>query len=140
MIFLTILESAPGVLFDPWNDDLSRAGSRRAPNLPLRAELAQVAAEFNMLSVPVLSPGSLRLRLTDGDSHARSVYLQLVGSRPSNGRMVRALIEEIALAYGVDTSRIRLAGGAEFLATSCCHTILELDREAALNLYRWRRR
>ena len=79
-----------------------------------------MAAEFNMLSVPVLSPGSLREpRLTDGDSYAPPLTYNWWVRARSNGRMVRALIEEIALAYGVDTSRIWLAGysgGAEFLS------------------------
>ena len=102
-------------------DHLSRVGSRLLRRAsPLRAELAQVAAEFNMLSVPVLSPGSLREpRLTDGDSYAPPLTYNWWVRARSNGRMVRALIEEIALAYGVDTSRIWLAGysgGAEFLS------------------------
>lgn len=87
---------------------------------PLRAELAQVAAEFNLLSVPVLSPGSLREpRLTDGDSYAPPLTYNWWVRARSNGRMVRALIEEIALAYKVDMSRVWLAGysgGAEFLS------------------------
>ena len=54
-------KSAPGVLFYFDGDHLSRVGSRLLRRTsPLRAELAQVAAEFNMLSVPVLAPGSLR--------------------------------------------------------------------------------
>lgn len=81
---LTESESAPGVLFYFDGDHLSRVGSRLLRRTsPLRAELAQVAAEFNMLSVPVLSPGSLREpRLTDGDSYAPPLTYQLVGSRP----------------------------------------------------------
>ena len=86
----------------------------------MRAELAQVAAEFNMLSVPVLSPGSLREpRLTDTDSYAPPLTYNWWVRARSNGRMVRALIEEISLAYGVDMSRVWLAGysgGAEFLS------------------------
>ena len=97
---LTESESAPGVLFYFDGDHLSRAGSRLLRRTsPLRAELAQVAAEFNMLSVPLTYNWWVRAR--------------------SNGRMVRALIEEIALAYGVDMSRVWLAGysgGAEFLS------------------------
>ncbi|MBF1656037.1 MAG: hypothetical protein HXO67_07580, partial [Rothia sp.] len=58
LYLLTDSESAPGVLFYFDGDHLSRAGSRLLRRTsPLRAELAQVAAEFNMLSVPVLSPG-----------------------------------------------------------------------------------
>ena len=114
-------ESAPGVLFYFDGDHLSRVGSRLLRRTsPLRAELAQVAAEFNMLSVPVLSPGSLREpRLTDTDSYAPPLTYNWWVRARSNGRMVRALIEEIALAYGVDTSRVWLAGysgGAEFLS------------------------
>lgn len=121
LYLLTDSESAPGVLFYFDGDHLSRAGSRLLRRTsPLRAELAQVAAEFNMLSVPVLSPGSLREpRLTDGDSYAPPLTYNWWVRARSNGRMVRALIEEIALAYGVDTSRIWLAGysgGAEFLS------------------------
>ena len=65
-------DSAPGVLFYFDGDHLSRVGSRLLRRTsPLRTELAQVAAEFNMLSVPVLSPGSLREpRLTDAGSYA----------------------------------------------------------------------
>lgn len=114
-------DSAPGVLFYFDGDHLSRAGScllRRTS--PLRAELAQVAAEFNMLSVPVLSPGSLREpRLTDAGSYAPPLTYNWWVRARSNGRMVRALIEEISLAYGVDMSRVWLAGysgGAEFLS------------------------
>lgn len=118
---LTESESEPGVLFYFDGDHLSRAGSRLLRRTsPLRAELAQVAAEFNMLSVPVLSPGSLREpRLTDGDSYAPPLTYNWWVRARSNGRMVRTLIEEIALAYGVDTSRIWLtgySGGAEFLS------------------------
>ena len=114
-------ESAPGVLFYFDGDHLSRAGSRLLRRTsPLRAELAKVAAEFNMLSVPVLSPGSLREpRLADGDSYAPPLTYNWWIRARSNGRMVRALIEEIALAYKVDMSRIWLAGysgGAEFLS------------------------
>ena len=114
-------ESAPGVLFYFDGDHLSRVGSRLLRRTsPLRTELAQVAAEFNMLSVPVLSPGSLREpRLTDTDSYAPPLTYNWWVRARSNGRMVRALIEEIALAYGVDTSRVWLAGysgGAEFLS------------------------
>ena len=79
-----------------------------------------MAAEFNLLSVPVLSPGSLREpRLTDGDSYAPPLTYNWWVRARSNGRMVRALIEEIALAYKVDMSRVWLAGysgGAEFLS------------------------
>lgn len=114
-------ESAPGVLFYFDGDHLSRAGSRLLRRAsPLRAELAQVAAEFNMLSVPVLSPGSLREpHLTDAGSYAPPLTYNWWVRARSNGRMVRALIEEIALAYGVDMSRVWLAGysgGAEFLS------------------------
>lgn len=114
-------ESAPGVLFYFDGDHLSRVGSRLLRrDSPLRAELAQVAAEFNMLSVPVLSPGSLREpRLADGDSYAPPLTYNWWVRARSNGRMVRALIEEIALAYKVDMSRVWLAGysgGAEFLS------------------------
>lgn len=114
-------ESAPGVLFYFDGDYLSRAGSRLLRRTsPLRAELAQVAAEFNMLSVPVLSPGSLREpRLTDAGSYAPPLTYNWWVRARSNGRMVRALIEEIALAYKVDMSRVWLAGysgGAEFLS------------------------
>lgn len=114
-------ESAPGVLFYFDGDHLSRAGSRLLRRTsPLRTELAQVAAEFNMLSVPVLSPGSLREpRLKDADSYAPPLTYNWWVRARSNGRMVRALIEEIALAYGVDMSRVWLAGysgGAEFLS------------------------
>ena len=114
-------ESAPGVLFYFDGDHLSRAGSRLLRRTsPLRAELAQVAAEFNMLSVPVLSPGSLREpRLKDADSYAPPLTYNWWVRARSNGRMVRALIEEIALAYGVDMSRVWCAGysgGAEFLS------------------------
>ena len=114
-------ESVPGVLFYFDGDHLSRAGSRLLRRAsPLRAELAQVAAEFNMLSVPVLSPGSLREpRLTDAGSYAPQLTYNWWVRARSNGRMVRALIEEIALAYGVDMSRVWLAGysgGAEFLS------------------------
>ena len=114
-------ESAPGVLFYFDGDHLSRAGSRLLRRTsPLRAELAQVAAEFNMLSVPVLSPGSLREpHLTDAGSYAPPLTYNWWVRARSNGRMVRALIEEIALAYGVDMSRVWLAGysgGAEFLS------------------------
>lgn len=121
LYLLTDSESAPGVLFYFDGDHLSRAGSRLLRrDSPLRAELAQVAAEFNMLSVPVLSPGSMREpRLADGDSYAPPLTYNWWVRARSNGRMVRALIEEIALAYGVDTSRIWLAGysgGAEFLS------------------------
>ena len=112
---------APGLLLYFDGDHISRPGSRLLRRTsPLRAELAQVAAEFNMLSVPVLSPGSLREpRLADGDSYAPPLTYNWWVRARSNGRMVRALIEEIALAYGVDTSRIWLAGysgGAEFLS------------------------
>lgn len=121
LYLLTDSESAPGVLFYFDGDHLSRAGSRLLRRTsPLRAELAQVAAEFNMLSVPVLSPGSLREpRLTDGDSYAPPLTYNWWVRARSNGRMVRALIEEIALAYKVDMSRVWLAGysgGAEFLS------------------------
>ena len=114
-------ESAPGVLFYFDGDHLSRAGSRLLRRTsPLRAELAQVAAEFNMLSVPVLSPGSLREpHLTDTGSYAPPLTYNWWVRARSNGRMVRALIEEIALAYGVDMSRVWCAGysgGAEFLS------------------------
>ena len=114
-------ESAPGVLFYFDGDHLSRAGSRLLRRTsPLRAELAQVAAEFNMLSVPVLSPGSLREpRLKDDGSYAPPLTYNWWVRARSNGRMVRALIEEIALAYGVDMSRVWCAGysgGAEFLS------------------------
>ena len=114
-------ESAPGVLFYFDGDHLSRAGSRLLRRTsPLRAELAQVAAEFNMLSVPVLAPGSLREpRLKDTDSYAPPLTYNWWVRARSNGRMVRALIEEIALAYKVDMSRVWLAGysgGAEFLS------------------------
>ena len=114
-------ESAPGVLFYFDGDHLSRVGSRLLRrDSPLRAELAQVAAEFNLLSVPVLSPGSLREpRLADGDSYAPPLTYNWWVRARSNGRMVRALIEEIALAYKVDMSRVWLAGysgGAEFLS------------------------
>ena len=114
-------ESAPGVLFYFDGDHLSRVGSRLLRRTsPLRTELAQVAAEFNMLSVPVLSPGSLREpRLTDAGSYASPLTYNWWVRARSNGRMVRALIEKIALAYGVDTSRVWLAGysgGAEFLS------------------------
>ena len=114
-------KSAPGVLFYFDGDHLSRVGSRLLRrDSPLRAELAQVAAEFNMLSVPVLSPGSLREpRLTDGDSYAPPLTYNWWVRARSNGRMVRALIEEIALAYKVDMSRVWLtgySGGAEFLS------------------------
>ena len=114
-------ESAPGVLFYFDGDHLSRAGSRLLRRAsPLRAELAQVAVEFNMLSVPVLSPGSLREpRLTDAGSYAPPLTYNWWVRARSNGRMVRALIEEITLAYGVDMSRVWLAGysgGAEFLS------------------------
>ncbi len=114
-------ESAPGVLFYFDGDHLSRAGSRLLRRTsPLRAELAQVAAEFNMLSVPVLSPGSLREpHLTDAGSYAPPLTYNWWVRARSNGRMVRALIEEIALAYGVDMSRVWCAGysgGAEFLS------------------------
>ena len=114
-------ESAPGVLFYFDGDHLSRAGSRLLRRAsPLRAELAQVAAEFNMLSVPVLSPGSLREpRLKDAGSYAPPLTYNWWVRARSNGRMVRALIEEIALAYGVDMSRVWCAGysgGAEFLS------------------------
>lgn len=114
-------ESAPGVLFYFDGDHLSRAGSRLLRRTsPLRTELAQVAAEFNMLSVPVLSPGSLREpRLKDADSYAPPLTYNWWVRARSNGRMVRALIEEIALAYGVDMNRVWLAGysgGAEFLS------------------------
>ena len=114
-------ESAPGVLFYFDGDHLSRAGSRLLRRTsPLRAELAQVAAEFNMLSVPVLSPGSLREpRLTDAGSYAPPLTYNWWVRARSNGRMVRALIEKIALAYKVDMSRVWLAGysgGAEFLS------------------------
>jgi hypothetical protein len=114
-------ESAPGVLFYFDGDHLSRVGSRLLRrDSPLRTELAQVAAEFNLLSVPVLSPGSLREpRLADGDSYAPPLTYNWWVRARSNGRMVRALIEEIALAYKVDMSRVWLAGysgGAEFLS------------------------
>ena len=114
-------ESALGVLFYFDGDHLSRAGSRLLRRAsPLRAELAQVAAEFNMLSVPVLSPGSLREpHLTDAGSYAPPLTYNWWVRARSNGRMVRALIEEIALAYGVDMSRVWCAGysgGAEFLS------------------------
>ena len=114
-------ESAPGVLFYFDGDHLSRVGSRLLRRTsPLRTELAQVAAEFNMLSVPVLSPGSLREpHLTDAGSYAPPLTYNWWVRARSNGRMVRALIEKIALAYGVDTSRVWLAGysgGAEFLS------------------------
>ena len=114
-------ESAPGVLFYFDGDHLSRVGSRLLRRTsPLRAELAQVAAEFNMLSVPVLSPGSLREpHLTDAGSYAPPLTYNWWVRARSNGRMVRALIEKIALAYGVDMSRVWLAGysgGAEFLS------------------------
>lgn len=114
-------ESAPGVLFYFDGDHLSRVGSRLLRRTsPLRTELAQVAAEFNMLSVPVLSPGSLREpRLTDAGSYAPPLTYNWWVRARSNGRMVRALIEKIALAYGVDMSRVWLAGysgGAEFLS------------------------
>ena len=112
---------APGLLLYFDGDHISRAGSRLLRRTsPLRAELAQVAAEFNMLSVPVLSPGSLREpRLTDTDSYAPPLTYNWWVRARSNGRMVRALIEEISLAYGVDMSRVWLAGysgGAEFLS------------------------
>lgn len=118
---LTESESAPGVLFYFDGDHLSRVGSRLLRrDSPLRAELAKVAAEFNMLCVPVLSPGSLREpRLTDAGSYAPPLTYNWWVRARSNGRMVRALIEEIALAYGVDMSRVWLAGysgGAEFLS------------------------
>lgn len=118
---LSDFESAPGVLFYFDGDHLSRVGSRLLRRTsPLRAELAKVAAEFNMLSVPVLSPGSLREpRLTDAGSYAPPLTYNWWVRARSNGRMVRALIEEIALAYGVDMSRVWLAGysgGAEFLS------------------------
>lgn len=114
-------DSAPGVLFYFDGDHLSRMGSRLLRRTsPLRAELAQVAADFNMLSVPVLSPGSLRdPHLTDTGSYAPPLTYNWWVRARSNGRMVRALIEEIALAYGVDMSRVWLAGysgGAEFLS------------------------
>ena len=114
-------DSAPGVLFYFDGDHLSRVGSRLLRRAsPLRAELAQVAADFNMLSVPVLSPGSLREpHLTDTGSYAPPLTYNWWVRARSNGRMVRALIEEIALAYGVDMSRVWLAGysgGAEFLS------------------------
>ena len=118
---LTDSESAPGVLFYFDGDHLSRVGSRLLRrDSPLRTELAQVAAEFNLLSVPVLSPGSLREpRLTNAGSYAPPLTYNWWVRARSNGRMVRALIEEIALAYGVDMSRVWLAGysgGAEFLS------------------------
>ncbi len=108
LYLLTDSESAPGVLFYFDGDHLSRAGSRLLRRTsPLRAELAQVAAEFNMLSVPVLSPGSLREpRLTDGDSYAPPLTYNWWVRARSNGRMVRALIAPSSSA------------------TSCCHTIL----------------
>ena len=92
LYLLTDSESAPGVLFYFDGDHLSRAGSRLLRRTsPLRAELAQVAAEFNLLSVPVLSPGSLREpRLTDGDSYAPPLTYNWWVRARSNGRMVRA--------------------------------------------------
>ncbi len=118
---LTESESAPGILFYFDGDHLSRVGSRLLRRTsPLGAELAKVAAEFNMLSVPVLSPGSLREpRLRDVGSYAPPLTYNWWVRARSNGRMVRALIEEIALAYGVDMSRVWCAGysgGAEFLS------------------------
>lgn len=114
-------ESAPGVLFYFDGDHLSRVGSRLLRRTsPLRTELAQVAAEFNMLSVPVLAPGSLREpRLKDTGPYAPPLTYNWWVRARSNGRMVRALIEEIALAYKVDMSRVWFAGysgGAEFLS------------------------
>lgn len=114
-------KSAPGVLFYFDGDHLSRVGSRLLRRTsPLRAELAQVAAEFNMLSVPVLAPGSLREpRVKDTGPYAPPLTYNWWIRARSNGRMVRALIEEIALAYKVDMSRVWFAGysgGAEFLS------------------------
>ena len=114
-------KSAPGVLFYFDGDHLSRVGSRLLRRTsPLRAELAQVAAEFNMLSVPVLAPGSLREpRVKDTGPYAPPLTYNWWVRARSNGRMVRALIEEIALAYKVDMSRVWFAGysgGAEFLS------------------------
>lgn len=112
---------APGLLLYFDGDHISRAGSRLLRRRSsLRTELARVAEDFNMLSVPVLSPGSLREpRLTDTDSYAPPLTYNWWVRARSNGRMVRALIEEISLAYGVDMSRVWLAGysgGAEFLS------------------------
>jgi len=114
-------KSAPGVLFYFDGDHLSRVGIRLLRRTsPLRAELAQVAAEFNMLSVPVLAPGSLREpRVKDTGPYAPPLTYNWWVRARSNGRMVRALIEEIALAYKVDMSRVWFAGysgGAEFLS------------------------
>lgn len=114
-------KSAPGVLFYFDGDHLSRVGSRLLRRTsPLRTELAQVAAEFNMLSVPVLAPGSLREpRVKDTGPYAPPLTYNWWVRARSNGRMVRALIEEIALAYKVDMSRVWFAGysgGAEFLS------------------------
>ena len=114
-------KSAPGVLFYFDGDHLSRVGSRLLRRTsPLRAELAQMAAEFNMLSVPVLAPGSLREpRVKDTGPYAPPLTYNWWIRARSNGRMVRALIEEIALAYKVDMSRVWFAGysgGAEFLS------------------------
>ena len=114
-------KSAPGVLFYFDGDHLSRVGSRLLRRTsPLRAELAEVAAEFNMLSVPVLAPGSLREpRVKDTGPYAPPLTYNWWVRARSNGRMVRALIEEIALAYKVDMSRVWFAGysgGAEFLS------------------------
>ena len=108
---------APGLLLYFDGDHISRAGSRLLRRTsPLRAELARVAEDFNMLSVPVLAPGSL------GDGTAPSSSSLTINwwvRARSHGRAVRALIKKLSLAYGLDMSRVWFAGysgGAEFLS------------------------
>ena len=110
-------DRAPGLLLYFDGDHISRAGSRLLRrHSPLRAELARVAEDFNMLSVPILAPGSL----SDGTGLFSSLLTinWWVRAR-SHGRTVRALIKELSLAYGLDMSRVWFAGysgGAEFLS------------------------
>ena len=110
-------DRAPGLLLYFDGDHISRAGSRLLRrHSSLRAELARVAEDFNMLSVPVLAPGSL------GDGTAPSSSSLTINwwvRARSHGRAVRALIKELSLAYGLDMSRVWFAGysgGAEFLS------------------------
>ena len=84
---------------------------------------------LNLLSNPATGRAPGLLLYFDGDHISRAGSRLLRRTSPltynwwvrarSNGRMVRALIEEISLAYGVDMSRVWLAGysgGAEFLS------------------------